>query len=271
MQLLNHCDLDRLYLKTLGANHKCVAVTACNSESGVSTMAMALAQRHLLAGASVLYVELNSFAPSMTALCDIDFGDELNSKEPSLNSHQNDINLAAESLSGNMTPADQGKGNHFPKPMLLASHASDEVITGIMAPQEQNAILALRNPNTLAKQLAKLGRDFDAIVIDCAPLGSAISETHANQGVPADLIATVADATILMVQAGVTKAPHLKRGIQLLQQHGVSPTAIVLNNQYNPSLGQELIRQAKRIERILPKLSQWLQQKLHQSLLMMPL
>ena len=261
MQLLNHCDLDRLYLKTLGAGHKRIAITACDEKSGVSTMAMALAQRHLLAGASVLYVELNSFAPAMTALCDIGIDlENLESPETqaTTETHQKSLKAAAQT-------------HHLFTPMLVTSSIGDDVVTGVLAPQEQNHILALRNPTTLAKQLDQLGKGFDAIVIDCAPLCSATVENHANQGVPADLVATVADATVVMIQAGVTKAPHLKRSMQLLQQQNVTPAAMVMNNQHNPSLGQELIRQAKRLERCLPKLSGWIQQKINNSLLMLPL
>lgn len=249
MQLINHPDLDRLYLKTLGQGLKRVAITACDNHSGVSTLAMALAQRHLLAGHSVLYVEMNSLAPAMTALYDL----------PGSNKHNN-ISETNTTLSHTIA-----------SPMLVAANNTEDVITGVLAPQEQNHILALRNPKTLNKHLESLGQDFDALVIDCAPLGAQHQQIKANQLVPADLIATVADATILLVQAGKTKAPHLKSAINLLQQHNISPSAIVMNNQFNPSLGQELIREAKRLNKILPKLSQWLSLKISQSLLMIPL
>ena len=244
MQLLNHGDLDRLYLKTLGAGHKTLAVTACDTQSGVTTMAMALAQRHLLAGHSVLYIELNSLAPSMTALCELDVTHTLKNA---------------------------GGQTAIATPMLVTSRISDQVVTGVLAPQEQNHILALRNPNTLKQQLQRFGQDFDALVIDCAPLNTHNGNIDAAPVVPADLIATVADATLLIVQAGKTKAPHLKNAIKMVADQNITPTAIAMNNQFNPSLGQELIREAKRLEKILPTLSRWLTHKIRNSLLMLPL
>lgn len=259
MQLINHPDLDRLYLKTLGQGLKRVAVTACDRDSGVSTLAMALAQRHLLAGHSVLYVEMNSLAPAMTALYDLPNNDLSNNDSPNKSESHN----AASRLTS--------INDSIASPMLVAANNSHDVVTGVLAPQEQNHILALRNPKTLNKHFERLGQDFDALVIDCAPLGEQHQSTKASQLVPADLIATVADATILMVQAGKTKAPHLKSAMHLLQQHNISPSAIVMNNQLNPSLGQELIRESKRLNRLCPKLSQWLSLKISKSLLMIPL
>lgn len=263
MQLIHHPDLDRLYLKTLGQGSKRVAVTACDNCSGVSTLAMALAQRHLLAGHSVLYVEMNSLAPAMTALYDL----------PKTTTPLNTVvkNSSSQTQKDDSCDSTTHLSTSLTSPMLVTSHNSEDVVTGVLAPQEQNHILALRNPNTLNQHLERLGKNFDALVIDCAPLGAQHQGTKANQIVPADLIATAVDATILMVLAGKTKAPHLKSAMHLLAQQGIKPHAIVMNNQYNPSLGQELIRESKRIHKILPKASEWLTQKIRDSLLMIPL
>ena len=263
MQLIHHPDLDRLYLKTLGQGSKRVAITACDNCSGVSTLAMALAQRHLLAGHSVLYVEMNSLAPAMTALYDL--------PKNTTQSDIHDSNTADQNQQSGLGKSTALLSTRLASPMLVTGHNMEDIVTGVLAPQEQNHILALRNPSILNQHLEYLEKNFDALVIDCAPLGAQHQGTKANQIVPADLIATAVDATILMVLAGKTKAPHLKSAMHLLAQQGIKPHAIVMNNQYNPSLGQELIRESKRIHKIFPKTSYWLSQKIRNSLLMIPL
>lgn len=235
MQLYDHNNLERLYLKTLGNKHKTLAIMGCESGVGATTLATALAQRHLLAHHSVLYLELNSLAPSMSALC------QLNQNE-----------------------------SFDDTPMLITSQASDAVFTGIMAPQEKKQIINLREPQRLKAFIDHASENFDAVVIDCAPLCG-----PANHGdtlsIPADIIASVCDNSIVVIKGGQTKAPVLKQALALLEAQNVQPNAIAINQQNNPSLGQELIREAERITPYLPKLSRWISQKIQASLLMQPL
>lgn len=234
MQLYDHNNLERLYLSTLGTGIKTLTVAGVEPNAGCTTLAMALAQRHLLAHHSVLYVELNSLAPSMSAVCRLD----------------ND---------------DSGC-----TPMLVSSSVTDAVVTGVLAPQNKRHIVELRQPQTLKKYIDEISQGFDATIIDCAPLCGHVDE-ESTLAVPADIVARVTDNTILVIKGGVTKAPVLKRAIALMQAQAVTPTAIAINQQFNPSLGQELIREADRLTPFLPKVSRWLAQKIRASLLMQPL
>lgn len=234
MQLYDHNNLERLYLGTLGTGIKTLAVAGVEPNVGCTTLAMALAQRHLLAHHSVLYVELNSLAPSLSALCQLDT-----------------------ETSGST-------------PMLVGSSVSDAVVTGVLAPQDKLHIVELRQPQRLAQYIEELSQGFDAIVIDCAPLCGHIDEESAL-AVPADIVARVTDNTILVIKGGVTKAPVLKRALGLMKSQNVEPTAIAINQQFNPSLGQELIREADRLKPFAPKVSRWIAQKIRASLLMQPL
>lgn len=234
MQLYDHNNLERLYLTTLGSGIKTLAVAGVEPGAGCTTLAMALAQRHLLAHHSVLYVELNSLAPSMSAICQLD---------------QNDVATT---------------------PMLVTSSVTDAVVTGVLAPQDKLHIVELRQPQTLKRYIEEMGQGFDAMVIDCAPLCGHTDEESAL-AVPADIVARVTDNTILVIKGGVTKAPLLKRALSLMKAQNVAPTAIAVNQQHNPSLGQELIREAERLKPYLPKVSRWLTQKIRTSLLMQPL
>ena len=235
MVLHDDNNIERVYLKTLGSGVKVLAVMACEPHSGVSSLAMALAQRHLLAEHSVLYIEMNSVTPSMSKLCTID-GEQVLSLEPA----------------------------------LIESKLDGSVITGLTAPTSKETIVALRNPQRLKSAITTLSADYDAIVIDCAPLCMA-SYQNTTHTVPSDIIASVSDATLLMVNAGRTKAATLRRSLQALALHAIVPSTVVMNHQSNPTLGQELVRECMRIEKFTPKLTAWLINKIMGSHLMHPL
>ena len=298
MQLHDHNNIERLYLKTLATDIKTLAVLACEKDAGVTTLAMALAQRHLLAKRSVLYVELNSIRPTMSALCPFDSGalphnplnkDQLQNPSPDKNDAFLNENFDAEinenaDMKVNTTTDNCGiderlsstnnsdirQKNHLNEPMLIQPKDQQAVITGILAPSDRNDILALRNTTTLREHIDNIAKDFDAVIIDCAPLCGAMGD-DSSASVPADIVASVCDASILIVQGGVTKAPILKRALNLLASHDKKPTAIAINQQYNPTLGQELIREILRLQKYLPRLTGWLSQKVKHSLLMHPL
>lgn len=234
MQLYDHNNIERLYLRTLGTGIKTLSIAGVEPSAGCTTLAMALAQRHLLANHSVLFVELNSLAPSLSALCQL------------------------EDTSTDATP------------MLVASSVSDTVVTGVLAPQDKLHIVELRQPQTLKRYIEEISQGFDATVIDCAPLCGHVDE-ESSMAVPADIVARVTDGTILVVKGGVTKAPVLKRALALIKAQNISPAAIAINQQVNPSLGQELIREADRLKSFSPKISRWITQKIRSSLLMQPL
>lgn len=238
MSLYENTNIKRLYLKTLGSGQRIVSIMGTESKVGSTTLAIALAQRHLLAKHSVLYVELNSISPNMYALCDITHNTQQT---------QNQV------------------------PMLISSNDSEEVITGILAPQDKNDILTLSNPILLKNYLDKVSNGFDAIIIDCAPLCASQDSDDIELTIPADMVAAVSDGIILVLKGGATKIPILKKALSLIQLHGKKPTAIAINQQTNPTLGQELIRECMRMQQYFPKLSKWLCSKLKESGLMQPL
>ncbi|MEZ5843429.1 MAG: hypothetical protein R3D27_06790 [Hyphomicrobiaceae bacterium] len=97
---------------------------------------------------------------------------------------------------------------------------------------------------------------YQAIVIDLPPVLDE-SDDHIN---PLAAMAA-ADGSFLLCMAGRIDRSSLARTMTLVKQSGVELLGIVVNDAENPSLGAELAREARRIERILPRFSRWLQRK----------
>jgi len=210
-------EIDRVYSKLRAAEARCVAVCAANTGEGVSTIVAALAQRAVRAGRRVLVVDLASHAPVQQSI----LPDET-------------INL---SWSGLVDLAqDQGEGRQPSGVWLLPAPPVSDV------PR-------LRDPAALAVVAQLARRAFDLVIFDCVPLLS----TNTNN-VPAESLASVADATLFVVHAANTPGHVVSAAVEILERRNVTLFGAILNDRDNPNLAAELIRETHRFDRILPGL-----------------
>lgn len=97
---------------------------------------------------------------------------------------------------------------------------------------------------------------YEAVFVDLPPLlGDADDRLNPLAA------AAACDALLLVCVSGEIEAAELSGSMTVLQRAGVSVTGLVLNDVNNPTLGQEMAREARRLERILPSLSGWLSRK----------
>ena len=222
---VQNTDLENIYSRTLCAGMRSIAITSSNPGEGVSSLAVALTQRHLLSGKSALFVDLN--------------GDK--SDHPAL-----------------LPP---GQGSPYAAsldPQILTDKRESYALLGIPAPVNSKANLYWRDPGVLEKHLLTWLEQFDAVIVDAGCFNR-----NAQTLIPAERIVGASEATLLVVMAGVTTEPTVRYTCGRIHSAGGHLVGSVLNEYLNPSLKQELLRESSRIPPILNgltfKIRNWIQ------------
>jgi protein-tyrosine kinase len=222
---LQNTELESIYARSLGAGMRSVAITSSNPGEGVTSLAVTLAQRHLLANKSTLFIDLNS-----------DKSDHL-------------VMLAADQK--NQAVASR-------EPQILTDQNESYALLGIPAPMNSKVNLIWRNPGTLERYLASWLDQFDAVVVDAGSINR-----NAQTLIPAERIVAACEATLLVVMAGVTNEPTVRYSCDRIISAGAQLAGCVLNECHNPSLKQELLRESSRIPDFFGKykqqLNRWIQ------------
>jgi len=217
---VQNTDLENIYLRTLGAGMRSIAITSSNPGEGVSSMAVALTQRHLLANKSTLFVDMN--------------GDK-SDHQPIL-----PANLKTGSLAST-------------EPQILTDKKESYALLGIPAPANSKVNLHWRDPGTLEEHLSTWLEQFDAVIVDSGGFNR-----NSQTLVPAERIVGACEATLLVVMAGITTRPTVRHTCDRINSAGGYLAGCVLNEYYNPSLKQELLRETKRIPRKFNGLRNWI-------------
>lgn len=225
-----HVELERIYTQTLAGKIRSLAVTAANSGEGVTTLAISLTQRNLMAGRSTLLVDLNLWNPSLSGILDLDQG--------------------------------AGKQQLLPPPQIISSGESSLALMGVTAPTRRDVLLKLREPGVLKECIEEWHREYDSIIIDTSPLNRINS-----RNIPAERVAAACGGAILVVLAGRTNEAMVESAVKKLHEAEARLLGTVINDQCNPGLREELLRETLRLKR-LPRLATWFRRKIQQAKLL---
>ncbi len=223
-------ELENIYLRSLGAGLRSLAITSSNPGEGVSSLAVALVQRHLLAGKSTLLVDLGG-------------------------------NQAGETC--RLTPALDGSPLSSTEPRLLTNEGCSYALLGIPAPGGRKASLDWCNPGQLEGHIETWLKQFDAVVIDCPNF----SQPGAVP-VSAERIVGACEAVLLVVMAGVTTEPAVRHTCERIESARGRLAGCVLNELYNPSLKQEMLRESARLPKVFGRLKARLLQSIERNRLL---
>ena len=224
---IQYHELETIYARSIGRGHKSIAITAADSKEGVSTLTYALARRSEAGGHKTLIVDLNMLHPNIG---------ELYNLEPT--------NWVFD-------------GKHI---CSNIHHIPAENMNVLPAPKDSLNIMKLRERSLISQNIDHWKEEYDVIIMDTSPL-NAINRNN----IPADLICSCCDATILVVMAGKTLESGVKHAYTQLANSNVSLIGTVINDQYNPSLHDELIRETHRLDKWMPKLMEKARNYIHQS------
>lgn len=123
---------------------------------------------------------------------------------------------------------------------------SNEGILDVRIVRGSDAQRTINDRSALHALLTELAELIDAIVFD---LPAHDEEMPAVYG---PIAALVLDSVMLVAMPSVTPTIKLKEALSWLRESGAVIAAIVLNDRYNPTLGDEIIREFRRISKYFP-------------------
>lgn len=202
-------EIEQIYRHCMTNGKESLAVVSANTGEGVTSVAVALAQRSLLAGKKTLLVDMNLYRPSLSSI-DLDI--------PTLDK---------------VVPT---------TPQLVSTAEHDVALTGVPAPTKRDHIMQLRRPGMIEQCINEWHKDYDTIIFDTSP----ISRVNANN-IPPEHIASACDGCVMVVLAGSTTQTMVAAALKALEASNCRLLGTIINDRDNPSLKEELIRETERL------------------------
>ncbi len=115
------------------------------------------------------------------------------------------------------------------------------------APQSIPEIMKFKESNILNTAINDWLDNYDCVIFDTSPLQS-LNQSN----IPPEIVCRVCEGAILIIEAGKTPANLIEEGAKKLKSNKVNVIGTVINDKHNPSLLYELIRETKRLDRLLP-------------------
>jgi len=213
---ISYFELETIYTQTVAQDVKSLAVTAATEREGVSTLAYSLAKRCEAGGHRTLLVDLNLARPSIAN------------------------RLALEPTSWSLgDKSAQDAIVRFPGSRTAVLTASAQVSTSVRS----------REHDYLSRSIESWLEEFDKVIVDAPAVNSA-----EHKHIPAETICAACEATVLVVLAGRVAEASIKSAVSRLSGAGARVAGSVFNDQYNPRLADELCRETRRLDGMLPGL-----------------
>ncbi len=214
----HYIELERIYSATLARDIKSLAVVSTFPGEGVSSIIIALAKRNALAGRKTLLVDLNIHNPALS------------------------------SLANSTQPPDSLKT--LSSPTFIEQENSSSEIAVVTGPVERKLVLSLREPGVLESHIEAWLKDYDSVLVDTSPMS-----LNNGSNLPPEYIASACGGTVVTVLAGQTTNTALTNTIDKLSTAKALLIGIVINDQFNPTLKDELLREIHRLDRFFPKVA----------------
>ncbi|MFT6926240.1 MAG: protein-tyrosine kinase [Psychromonas sp.] len=208
-----HIEIEQIYTQIFSAQKRAIAICSANAGEGVTSLAMALAERNLLAGHTTLVVDLNLYRPALKNLL-------------------------------NIAEVDRQSVSILSVPQLVTAQQHQLAVTGVTAPLHREKIIKLRQPGVLEQCIKQWLEHYDSVIIDTSPLNRINA-----QNIPAERVAAACDGVVLMVLAGQTSEAMVCSAVAKLKTSNAQLLGCVFNDRDNPCLKDELLREVQRIRK----------------------
>lgn len=123
-----------------------------------------------------------------------------------------------------------------------------------------NEMLRVRNVSFLRSMMTVDLADYDTIIVDMLPAGE-----DPEYAVPAAVLGNACDMVLMICLTGVITGTDLNQALSSLRAVGAPLGGMILNRREQPTLGQEIAREAQRFSRLLPGFSRRIQRRALQS------
>ena len=204
-------EIERIYTQLARNEYHVIAISSANKGEGVTSVALALTHRSLLAGNKTLLIDLNLHRPALNKLMDLEVQESAN--------------------------------RSFEIPKLVTVQDQSIALQGITAPTRRDLVIKLRKPGVLEQYIEQWQKSFDTIIFDTSP----INRNNAGN-IPAERVAAACDGVLLVVHAGHTNEAMVSTAVKKIRLAGGELLGCILNDRDNPTLKSELLRETQRLE-----------------------
>jgi len=195
----------------------CLAISSVKEASGNSCLSYALARRMAASDHKVLLIDLNIEKPDLSEL--------LAAKQTEWSPENFDSNAFVERL-------------------------GDTGLSIMAAPLQSAELWSFREKKILSEMISQLKKEYDVIIIDIPHL---LSEQNTQALIASEIICAVCDTTILNLLSGKVSENDIVNCTHLLKKSGARLHGFVMNDQFHPSLKDEICRELDRIKFLLPR------------------
>lgn len=262
-------EIDRIYAKTLGRGIRSLCVTSSMPNEGTTSVVCALAQRARAVNLNVLVVDMNLYNPVVSRMISADspaIDNTLllsnqaayltdNSDTAILDNDTGDIAQSDNNVSSMIKPKDWDNAMDYHARQV--SIRNGPTLPVIPIPKDEKNPVKFREHTMLNRMIEQWLVHYDCVIFDTSPL-CLINQKN----IPAQHVATCCDAAVVVVKSGQTQTHQLKEAMEILQTVEVNLAGTVVNDYENPLLGVELLRQCDKLGKRLPRLSNWLSNKI---------
>jgi hypothetical protein len=149
--------------------------------------------------------------------------------------------------------SDFGVKGSTAKDFMKGAIDSNEGILDVRIMRGSDAQRIINDRSALHALLLELAEFIDAIIFDLP------AHDEAMPAVYGPITALVLDSVMLVAMPSVTPTIKLKEALSWLRESGAVIAAIVLNDRYNPTLGDEIIREFRRLSKYFPFLQRFVE------------
>lgn len=259
----NYLELEEIYDATFGSGLKSIAISSINTGEGSSLVAVALSQRALLAGKSVLVVDMNSYRPNFKPLLTEQMIDDIESNNvinAPLFEQNTEFLDNKDSLTINNEIHDETSINTMKMPELLTNATESFALTGVIVPTDTKSIMALRKQDAIEQQINHWFQEYDYVVFDTAPINRISA-----RNIPAQRVIQACEGAVIIALAGSTSEADVMTALSKLKKQKNKIVGWVINDRDNPSLKSEMLRELKRLDPLLGKYTSMLKKMINNS------
>lgn len=200
-----------------------VAITSARRHEGVSALSYALARRAAAAGIRVLLIDLN-------------FTHQGQSESLALEHHDWSPSMQVEHIQ--------------------VQSISNTNLSVLSTPQKVRDTWPFQNRDTVRDMLTRFDAQYDLVIADMPSILEPESDLQA------EIVCAAFDATLITALSGRATETEMMKLKTILDEANVSILGVVMNDQFTPTLAEELKRQldktADRFPKITEKLRRWI-------------
>ncbi len=205
---------------------KSIAVTSARRDEGVSAFSYALARRAAAAGIKVLLIDLNFMNPQQSQA------------------------LALEHYDWNPAAAIE---------QTKIQNISNTNLAILSAPEKVKDTWPFQNRDQITKMLNQLGKKYDLVIADMPSI------LEPQNDIQVEITCAAFDAAILMVLSGRAIETEMTQLKTIMDEAEVNIIGVIMNDQFAPTLVQEIKRQLDKASKYAPRIVNFLKRKVNDS------